>query len=553
MHIVDWTSPPAYEAISYAWGDVGDTTSSFCDGHLVLITHNLKDALATMRRRDRPRFLWADAVCIDQSCKEEREHQVSHMLVIYEKATRVLVWLGKDVDGQAVKAAAALEEIAGECIRLGGGKEKAHRSTLKYVDELWDVLPQGSLKGPRWTNPNSWKALAWLFSRPWFDRLWVIQEVNSNIEVDILCGGVQTSWDVVALVASYIQRHPKIHLYWGFPDSYHRNAYYMRRRLWFREVTLPSLLNWGRSFSATEPLDRVYALMGMPSFAKMANPFKVDYSISTVDLGKKVAARCIQEMQSLRVLCYAQHIEEKDTVPSWVPRWDCTEQYNPINDTLKKVRWRASGDTKPSVDFEDGVLKLTGVVFDEIKSYRPLGNATWLENNDLENHPILEFLATDNAGSVYPTGGKSLDAVALSLTAGLGANLRKASENITSFRANFAAYSSRLLYLANLYISSSLKTQAEFGDWFEYESLVAKKGRNRSLFYTRTGYIGLGPPGCRVGDLVCLLFGGEVPFILRPRAESYQLVGDGYVHGIMEGEAVSTYATERAKIVFRVV
>ncbi len=50
--------------------------------------------------------------------------------------------------------------------------------------------------------------------------------------------------------------------------------------------------------------------------------------------------------------------------------------------------------------------------------------------------------------------------------------------------------------------------------------------------------LGLGPAILRKGDLCCVLFGAQVPFILRSVGENYQLVGETYVHGIMKGEAM---------------
>ena len=44
-----------------------------------------------------------------------------------------------------------------------------------------------------------------------------------------------------------------------------------------------------------------------------------------------------------------------------------------------------------------------------------------------------------------------------------------------------------------------------------------------------------------IGDEGCILFGGDVPYILRPTAEDkeFQFVGDCYVHGIMDGEEIT--------------
>jgi hypothetical protein len=52
--------------------------------------------------------------------------------------------------------------------------------------------------------------------------------------------------------------------------------------------------------------------------------------------------------------------------------------------------------------------------------------------------------------------------------------------------------------------------------------------RHRRLFITVQGYMGLAPPTAREGDLVCVLLGGDVPFILRPSNSNYLLIGESY-------------------------
>jgi len=55
---------------------------------------------------------------------------------------------------------------------------------------------------------------------------------------------------------------------------------------------------------------------------------------------------------------------------------------------------------------------------------------------------------------------------------------------------------------------------------------------------TQTGRMGLVPHGAKQSDLVAVLSGGNVPIILRPHEEYHTVVGDAYVHGIMDGEAM---------------
>ncbi|KAF2126261.1 HET-domain-containing protein [Dothidotthia symphoricarpi CBS 119687] len=71
--------------------------------------------------------------------------------------------------------------------------------------------------------------------------------------------------------------------------------------------------------------------------------------------------------------------------------------------------------------------------------------------------------------------------------------------------------------------------------------ISATAGHGRSLFVTKTGRFGMGPPLFHGGDEVWILAGADVPLILRPSGssgEEFELVGEAYIHGIMQGEGV---------------
>ncbi|KAF2146190.1 uncharacterized protein K452DRAFT_107214 [Aplosporella prunicola CBS 121167] len=72
---------------------------------------------------------------------------------------------------------------------------------------------------------------------------------------------------------------------------------------------------------------------------------------------------------------------------------------------------------------------------------------------------------------------------------------------------------------------------------------------DQRFFVTKRGFIGQGPVDVEIGDHVYVLFGSRVPFVLRPvdarsgapgtqHSRSFQYIGDAYVHGIMDGEAL---------------
>jgi len=64
-------------------------------------------------------------------------------------------------------------------------------------------------------------------------------------------------------------------------------------------------------------------------------------------------------------------------------------------------------------------------------------------------------------------------------------------------------------------------------------NVIDRACMNRRFFVTRKGYMGLAPATAQKGDLVCILFGGNIPFILRRVGPGYELIGQAYVHGIM--------------------
>ncbi|KUJ19758.1 heterokaryon incompatibility, partial [Mollisia scopiformis] len=131
-----------YEPISYAWGDPTMSHEIMCNDCSLFITKNLFQALRRFRGTQ-PRFLWADGICINQSDEAEKSSQVSFMSRIYEKGYQTLIWLGEDDehDGWAMSASATSNLIS-------------------------------------WQELDGLHCLSHLFRRPWFSRIWVINEVG---------------------------------------------------------------------------------------------------------------------------------------------------------------------------------------------------------------------------------------------------------------------------------------------------------------------------------------------------------------------------------------
>jgi hypothetical protein len=85
----------SYEALSYVWGSTELVECIILNQKRHWITDNLYSALQCLRLHDRDRYLWIDAICIDQVNKEEQGSQVQQMGKIFSSAEGVLFWLGK--------------------------------------------------------------------------------------------------------------------------------------------------------------------------------------------------------------------------------------------------------------------------------------------------------------------------------------------------------------------------------------------------------------------------------------------------------------------------
>ena len=70
---------------------------------------------------------------------------------------------------------------------------------------------------------------------------------------------------------------------------------------------------------------------------------------------------------------------------------------------------------------------------------------------------------------------------------------------------------------------------------------MMKNMENRCVFTTKQGHMGIGPFDTQRGDVAVVLLGANVCFVLRPAGPNFELVGDAYIHGVMEGELLEEF------------
>ncbi|KAI0485319.1 heterokaryon incompatibility protein-domain-containing protein [Xylariaceae sp. FL0804] len=159
------------EALSYVWGRPDcKTTSITLHGEAgFAITANLGGALRDLRKPDRIRSIWIDALCIDQENSAERSYQVGQMNRIYAGASTVYAWLKVDGHDGLPSAFAAIEELArGPGLHLFPGRPP-------HVD-------------PGLVDERHVLALGRFFQNEWWHRVWTVQEVVLPRAVTFVAG-----------------------------------------------------------------------------------------------------------------------------------------------------------------------------------------------------------------------------------------------------------------------------------------------------------------------------------------------------------------------------
>jgi hypothetical protein len=175
---------PFFEAISYVWGSDERKNDIRCNGAMVKITDNLRDALMQQRRVDNPRTLWADSICINQDDMAERGHQVLLMGKIYSGANQVLVFIGPDNNGDGPAAKSLILELD-SMVSKGIRDTGAQPGRFPYPDQ--------QLRS-RILNDKRWASFSVLLEKPWFKRGWVVQEVGLSSNAVLSWGEEIMSW-----------------------------------------------------------------------------------------------------------------------------------------------------------------------------------------------------------------------------------------------------------------------------------------------------------------------------------------------------------------------
>ncbi|KAK4182847.1 ankyrin repeat-containing domain protein [Podospora australis] len=261
-----------YEALSYVWGSANNPRSIYVHSHNASKTFHCR-IYATES---------SNAYCGLMLCALTKTMKKRLMTMIFANASRVIVWLGEEMDGsdQAFEALCKLEKSAFNIDNM----------TLQCITTL--------------------------LRRPWFQRVWVIQEVAAARQVTVkyghcemdglaLCSGVENLGvrlfgysDLQTLIPpiTYLIRHTN---FWPKYVTNEDSIGQPRKTFSLNIIPLGTLIDMYHNRKATIRLDMIYALLGLSSDDLTTVDLRADYTLSWEDILSKVIQLSLPNLTSL--------------------------------------------------------------------------------------------------------------------------------------------------------------------------------------------------------------------------------------------------------------
>jgi hypothetical protein len=576
-----------YATLSYVWGDPNCTRPIYVNGNLAHVTTNLEACLRIFARNkifSSGYKLWVDALCINQADREERDREVKHMREIYGHAWNVVIWLGDEAEdsGKAMDLIAVLAEYY-------GSPQKISRlmDTLGTEPELFGI--------------GAWQGLHQLVNRPFWQRLWILQEIWSGHEyMPIYCGAHRMPWKTFYRGLGVISSDSKsfgIARDLIFRDRKHSNnsSIVITWNFLYRIVRdlQPMVSSGDRDFlpfsliidisrlsASSIEVDHIYGMLGMID-PRISSRIMVDYRKSVLEVYKEYAKAHISAYENLEMLLESD-FPIRPNFPSWLPNWSFV---NPKARGLRpRTAYRAGAHDPVDPEFSNnlGLLTCRGFIIDAVD-----GLAASQRIGDSKFQPVY-------SNNVYGTEEATKDAFWRTLIADRNEEGDKASKEnraLIKFPERESCVPEELESrgwgdFRDEKNKAVLDSLGSWWDWREANRALSVAGRDLDSFFsrsttnscayslenfrsahaqwdkisqwhrfmtTRDGRFGWAPywvpypsqPKREVlqGDLICVIMGCSQPLAIRPQQGYYQLVGPCYVHGIMDGEALDLLKT----------
>jgi hypothetical protein len=559
LQTVSLDDHPTYNALSYVWGNVENNVPIAVDGTVFLATENLKLALQYIREVHRDIVLWVDAICINQNDTDERNYKVSLMGTLYSEAKEVIIWLG-----EADETTDGLVRVVQET-----GLPALPATDAEDYEESWLRY--------RNTFTRTIFSLAIVGLRPWWNRVWTVQEcILARSDPIFRCGPHIFLWerffDILIKTLDNIHRiAPSLdEIFENNPSI--REILLMKLRLnkdaggqedhqtWIGMIAMQSyrrkrkeaddglspaaaiMATLGRQ--ASVPHDYIYGILGLVTNEAKDN-IGLGYRSSLWPVYRNFFKKMLTDTpgsDELKLLTMISFHKETDDLPSWLP--DFSQQENIFKHTgmalwsetrfrtLEKVRW---GDGNQILNLEDVCLDVVDQVFDmEIDEHNYIDHMMVLAR-DVQNE-------TTARSEALPSRSPLREPVEVSMTTHIsqlfiGSFLIDNDKEVSDTLAKTYWDSVTEYYNSDVVLG---KTPEERLENIPFESLARvfpqalQVCKGRRVVISRAGISGLSVPDVRPGDQIVCLYGLNMPFILRPKHCHYKLIGGVRLPGLTD-------------------
>lgn len=574
----------SYEAISYVWGPpVFPHALNLPDSSRLWITESLHSALQHFRYEDRTRTVWADAVCIDQSNLDERSQQVAIMGDIYRNAVDVLIWLGPSQPSDTlafctIRAVREIKELdendfarddwqsALSLLQDNLAAQKSCRccdTPLKGLEDSVDLAISGLL------------AVAKLLERPWFSRMWVVQEAKSGLVKAMYSGSHHASFYSFLRILSLLDpvfEHARPRLpaalsgqldyLWAFEQwNYLFETYWS-----YPESSIP--FDWSYTLDillssvtrqCQDPRDRIFSIYSICQLDKL-DELRPDYSMSVAEVYKRfllgslryrVGSEALRLPQILALVSTVSSSSLDSDWPSWLPNLNSlTKDSIRKMNTYSKWRFGLDGDVYSLYKFQKAdhmdqscvddtdpdSIRIRGKVFGEVVDI--LLDSAWpqLPTSCLDSE---KFFPTSSFTEWYvrcrnfvqgSVDDEVSDARLMHVLQGGLTLSYSLQERLDTDRAQSLRNAFKDIWRDD---EDTLETVIE--DWIAFCLLGTETNLDtrRRLALVEIGdkvEMGSLPMSTRTGDRVLVVGGAELPFIVRERTDAkFEVLGDAYI------------------------
>jgi len=495
-----------YEALSHVWGRRESVPGVRINGKLVEINYRLAKILRSLRYAHSSRWLWVDAICINQSDHREKSIEINALPEIFQNASQVTVHLSHDDD----------QNLAYEIINCMVQMKRSNGAMLNddcllQICESLNVLMEAEI----------WRALASLFENGWWHRAWTVQDVARCQVVRLLLGNRTISLDDIGFVLedTYLQRRldenafesnvlvPTWKLAYGTTT--------IRKNIAMGAMKFPEVIYLTRFHESSYSADIIWSKCGLVPFVE-GGLHRSDYNMSAHEVFRDFSGAILTGSKCLDLFSHIYTREGPDSLPwpSWVSKFH-TRLATPIpfiegifgGPQAHDVFCAAARADEAIFHIRDDTLIIKGIRVDTIVLVGDLMTGkTW---DEIPKQRERLFGQSKGARSEHesPADIESLWRTALADQWSIGVRI---SQDSGAFQSLPTTISSETAWLSRLGLPKS----------YHYRT-------DRVLCRTAEGRLGLVPEYANEGDLVVICPGGKVPYVLRESMMSdYRLIGE---------------------------